>query len=62
MYIKLKIIDNRRREYNKPTEYIFRDNYAVETMLKKISEIYFGKKVSLKIEDLLKERIIDGEN
>lgn len=59
MYIKLKIIDNRRKEYNKPSEYIFKDNYAVETMLKKISEIYFGKKVSLKIEDLLKERITD---
>lgn len=61
MYIKLKIIDNRRKEYNKPSEYIFKDNYAVETMLKKISEIYFGKKVSLKIEDLLKERITDEE-
>lgn len=57
MYIKLKIIDNRKREYNIPSEYIFRDNYAIETMLIKISEIYFGRKVSLKIEDLLKSRI-----
>jgi hypothetical protein len=57
MYIKLKIIDNRQREYNKPSEYIFKDNYAIETMLIKISFIYFGKEVSLKIEDLLKTRI-----
>jgi hypothetical protein len=57
MYIKLKIIDNRRKEYNLPSEYIFKDNYAIETMLIKISFIYFGKEVSLKIEDLLKCRI-----
>lgn len=57
MYIKLKIIDNRIREYNKPSEYIFKDNYAIETMLIKISEIYFGKEISLRIEDLLKKRI-----
>jgi hypothetical protein len=57
MYIKIKIIDNRIKEYNKPTEYIFKDNYAIETMLIKISEIYFGKEISLRIEDLLKTRI-----
>lgn len=57
MYIKLKIVDNRKREYNIPSEYIFRDNYAIETMLIKISFIYFGKEVSLRIEDLLKSRI-----
>lgn len=57
MYIKLIIIDNRIREYNKPSEYIFRDNYAIETMLIKITEIYFGKEVSLMVENLLKKRI-----
>ena len=57
MYIKLKIVNNRRVEYNKPNEYIFKDNYAIETMLIKITEIYFGKEISLRIEDLLKKRI-----
>jgi len=57
MYIKLIIIDNRTVEYGKPSEYIFKNNYAVETMLIKISEIYFGKKVSNAIEWLLKERV-----
>lgn len=57
MYIKLTIIDN-----NSPSKHIFKSNYAIETMLVKITEIYFGKEASLKIEDLLKLRLKDDEN
>ena len=46
--------------YEEPEKHIFNGNYALEMMLIKISEKYFGSKVSAKIEDLLKSRINGG--
>jgi hypothetical protein len=42
---------------NEPEKMEFKGNYAVETLLIKISEHYFGVKVSQEIEKLLKTRI-----
>lgn len=44
-------------QYNDPDKMDFIGNYAIETMLIKVSEKFFGAKVSRGIEDLLKTRI-----
>jgi hypothetical protein len=38
-------------------EYEYHGNYALEIMLFRISEIYFGKEISEKIEIIIKRRI-----
>jgi hypothetical protein len=61
MYIELIILDGKRTKdnYTKPSKYFFKGNYAIEQLLLKISEIYFGSKVKAEIEDLLKMRITE---
>lgn len=58
MKIILKIFTPNKKEYgHEPERMEFNGNYAIETMIIKISEKYFGVKVSRKIEDMLKDRI-----
>ena len=58
MEIKVKILDKRiKGQFVKPIEYEFKGNYALEFMFFRLSEIYFGQNVSLKIESIIKERI-----
>lgn len=63
MFIKLFILEGKRdkNNYSKPTEFVFKGNYAIEQLLIKTSEIYFGKRISDQIEDLLKSRISEDE-
>lgn len=63
MFIELTILDGKRDKdnYTKPTKYFFKGNYAIEQLLLKISEIYFGTKIKNQIEDLLKTRITENE-
>ena len=39
----------------------FEGNYAIETMLIKVTEKFFGTKIALQVESLLKSRINNGE-
>lgn len=58
MDIKVKILDKKvKGQYVKPVEYEFHGNYALELMFFRLSEIYFGQNVSLKIESIIKERL-----
>jgi hypothetical protein len=58
MDIKIKILDRKvKGQYVKPIEYEFHGNYALEIMFFRLSEIYFGEKISLKIESIIKERL-----
>ena len=58
MKIKLSIFTpNKKDKGYEPDKFEFTGNYAVETMLIKVSEKFFGSKVSVAIEDLLKSRI-----
>jgi hypothetical protein len=59
MKLKLTIFSphTKNGKMNEPEQFEFNGNYAIETMLIKISEKYFGLKVSRAIEDLLKTRI-----
>jgi len=60
MRIEIKFFNpNKKQHGNAPERFLYAGNYAVETMLIRISEIYFGKKVSDSIEALLKTRIGD---
>jgi len=62
MFIELTILDGKRtKNYTKATKYFFKGNYAIEQLLLKISEIYFGSKVKAEIEDLLKMRIAESD-
>lgn len=63
MFIELTILDGKRDKdnYTKPTKYFFKGNYAIEQLLLKISEIYFGTKIRNQVEDLLKARITENE-
>lgn len=57
MKIKLLIFTPNKKEHGyEPERFNFEGNYAIETMLIKISEKFFGCKISKAIEDLLKER------
>jgi hypothetical protein len=42
-----------------PEKMTFKGNYAIETMLIKVAEKYFGTAISRKIEDMLTNRIED---
>ena len=58
MDIKIKILDKKvKGQYIKPIEYEFHGNYPLEIMFFRLSEIYFGEKISLKIESIIKERL-----
>jgi hypothetical protein len=58
MDIKVKILDKKvKGQFIKPVEYEFHGNYALEFMFFRLSEIYYGQKVSLKIESVIKERL-----
>lgn len=58
MEIKLKILDKKQKgKYLKPIEYNFNGNYALEIMFFRLSEIYFGQKISLEIERIIKKEI-----
>ena len=56
--IKLTIFNpQKKNHYSEPDVMEFNGNYAIEIMLIKVSEKFFGCKVSRIIEDLLKNRI-----
>jgi hypothetical protein len=58
MDIKVKILDKKvKGNYVKPVEYEFHGNYALEFMFFRLSEIYFGQKVSLEIESVIKKKL-----
>lgn len=58
MDIKVKILDKRiKGQFIKPIEYEFHGNYALELMFFRLSEVYYGQKVSLEIESVIKRRI-----
>jgi hypothetical protein len=52
MDIKVKIFDKGAK-----TEHIFKGNYALEFMFFRLSEMYYGQKVSLEIESVIKRRL-----
>jgi len=57
--MKIKVIFFRpfkKNEYPEHEKIEFNGNYAIETMLIKISEQFFGLKISRQIEELLKNR------
>lgn len=60
MKLKLTIFSphTKNGKLNEPEKFEFNGNYAIETLLIKISEKYFGIKVSRAIEDLLKSRMV----
>ena len=45
---------NKKERGYEPEEFIYSGNYAIETMLIKTAEKFFGTEVSKKIESLLK--------
>lgn len=58
MRIEVKFFTPNKKEFGRePERMIFIGNYAIETMIIKIAEKYFGKGISDKIEMLLKNRI-----
>jgi len=58
MDIKVKILDKRvKGEYIRPIEYEFHGNYALELMFFRLSEVYYGKDISLRVESIIKERL-----
>jgi hypothetical protein len=48
---------NKKGMRNEPEKFEYNGNYAIETMIIKTAEKYFGKKISDKIEYLLRTRI-----
>lgn len=50
MHIYLKIVGETRE----PLKREFHGNYAIEIMIIRITEIYFGREISTKIEGVLK--------
>jgi hypothetical protein len=63
MFIELTILDGKRdkNNYTKPTKYFFKGNYAIEELLLKVSEVYFGSKIKNQVEDLLTVRILEED-
>lgn len=63
MFIEVTILDGKRTKdnYTKPTKYFFKGNYAIEQLLLKITEIYFGSKIKAEFEDMLKLRITEDD-
>lgn len=58
MDIKVYVLDKRiKGQYLKPIEYHYTGNYAIEIMFFRLSEIYFGKEISLKIESAIKSKL-----
>jgi len=58
MDIKVYILEKKvKGQYIKPVEYDFKGNYAIELMFFRLSDIYFGKKISLEIESAIKKRL-----
>lgn len=58
MDIKIRILEKKvKGQYVKPIDYEFHGNYALELMFFRISEIYFGKNVSLEIESVIKRKL-----
>jgi hypothetical protein len=58
MDIKVKILDKRiKGQFVRPIEYEFHGNYALEFMFFRLSEVYYGQKVSLEIESVIKRRL-----
>jgi hypothetical protein len=63
MFIELTILDGKRdkNNYTKPTKYFFKGNYAIEELLLKVSEVYFGSKIKNQVEDLLTVRVSEED-
>ena len=58
MDIKVKILEKRvKGQFIRPIEYEFHGNYALELMFFRLSELYYGKNISLRIESIIKDRI-----
>lgn len=62
MRIKLTLfIPNKKDRGYEPEIMNFKGNYAIETLLIKVAEKFFGCKVSRQIEDILRTKKEDGE-
>lgn len=58
MDVKVFILEKRvKGQYIKPTEFHFQGNYALELMFFRLSEIYYGKEISMKIESTIKSKL-----
>jgi hypothetical protein len=58
MDIKIRILEKKvKGVFIKPIEYEFHGNYALELMFFRLSELYYGKNVSLEIESIVKKRL-----
>lgn len=58
MDIKVFILEKRvKGQYIKPIEHKFQGNYALELMFFRLSEIYYGKEISMKIESAIKSKL-----
>lgn len=61
MKIHLTIFTPNKKQIGySPEKFIYNGNYALETMIIKITEKYFGLTIARKIEDLLNNRL-NGE-
>lgn len=63
MELHLLILDGKRQKsgYTKPLKLIFKGNYALESCILKLIEVYFGPILKNKIEDMLRTRITETE-
>lgn len=61
MELHLLILDGKRSKggYTKPSKLIFKGNYALESCILKLIEVYFGPVLKDKIEDMLRSRITE---
>lgn len=59
MIIKVIIINSGKKQYE-PERYHFEGNYAFEIMIRKLLTIYYGERIAIMVEDLLKSRINGG--
>lgn len=58
MDIKVKILEKKvKGRFIKPIEYEFHGNYALELMFFRLSAIYWGEAISLKIESIIKGKL-----
>jgi hypothetical protein len=63
MEIHMLILDGKKEKdgYTKPNKHIFKGNFALETCILKLIEVYFGPVLKNKVEDMLRARITDEE-
>jgi hypothetical protein len=56
MDIKISILEHHNSGYEKPLVLIFHGNYALELMIQKLLEKYYGQEVTIKVISILSGR------